>query len=612
MSLKFLCALLLLADFSAYAQNDPLWLRYPSISPDGKTIVFTYKGDLYKIPSSGGNAVSLTQNEAHDFMPVWSHDGKTIAFASDRYGNFDIFTIPVSGGEAKRLTYHSANEYPYDFSPDDKTIYFGASRIDAASNRQFPASYMPELYSVSINGGRVFQVLTTPAEDIKWNKAGTVMLYHDKKGGENPWRKHHVSSIARDIWMYDAKTGTHTKITNFAGEDRSPVFTDNEQAIYYLSEASGSFNVYKMNLGDKKPSQVTSFNTHPVRFLSIAGDGTICFSYNGELYTKKPGSDAQKLHVVISTEGQTNNERIVNISGGVRDLAVSPNGKEVAFIYRGEVFVSSVDGGTTKRITNTPEQERNVNFSPDGRSLLYSSERGKGWKIYQAEISRKEEPYFFASTIIKETPVIDNDKENYEPEFSPDGKEIAFVEDRNILKVYNLATKQVRTLLATNELFSMSDNDQYFTWSPDSKWILFEFTEPGFANDEVGIIASDGKSKKINLTESGYRDYAPQWMMGGKMMIWNSTREGLRAQANSGGAQADVYAMFFTQDAYDRFKLNREDFSLLKESEDKAAKSDSLKKINKKDTVLIDWEGLKDRKARITLHSSSLSDALVS
>src|SRR5690606_3513230 len=147
--------------------------------------------------------------------------------------------------------------------------------------------------------------------------------------------------------------------------------------------------------------------------------------------TMQPNGTPQKVNVVINTDAKTNNERIVPVAGnGVQDLAVSPNGKEVAFIYRGEVFVSAVEGSATKRITNTPEQERHVSFSPDGKTLIYATERGKGWKIYQTQIARKEEPYFYATTLLNETAVINNDKENYEPQFSPDGKEIAFVEDR--------------------------------------------------------------------------------------------------------------------------------------------------------------------------------------
>ena len=142
MKLK-LCLVALLATAGAIAQNEAQWLRYPSISPDGNTIVFTYRGDLYKVATAGGTATPLTLHEAHDYMPVWSPDGRQIAFASDRYGNFDVFIIPAEGGEAKRLTYHSASEAPYTFSPDGKSVLFGAARLDVAANRQFPTGSMP-------------------------------------------------------------------------------------------------------------------------------------------------------------------------------------------------------------------------------------------------------------------------------------------------------------------------------------------------------------------------------------------------------------------------------------------------------------------------------------
>ncbi|MGZ5498154.1 MAG: S41 family peptidase, partial [Candidatus Aminicenantales bacterium] len=138
-----------------------MWLRYPGISPDGQTIVFAYKGDLYRVQSGGGVAVPLTIHEAHDYMPVWSHDGKSIAFASDRYGNFDVFVMPAAGGEARRLTFHSASELPFSFSPDDNDVLFGAARADTAENRLFPTGSQPELYRVPAAGGRVVQVLGT-------------------------------------------------------------------------------------------------------------------------------------------------------------------------------------------------------------------------------------------------------------------------------------------------------------------------------------------------------------------------------------------------------------------------------------------------------------------
>ena len=180
-----LCCVLACGVSAAAAQSTPGWLRYPSMSPDGKTVVFTYKGDLYRVAATGGTAVPLTVHQAHDFMPVWSHDGKQIAFASDRYGNFDVFVIPAEGGEARRLTFHSAAEYPYTFTGDDKAVVFGAARMDTAANRLYPTGSQPELYQVAAAGGRPVQLITTPAEDVKFSKNGQFLLYHDKKSNKN-------------------------------------------------------------------------------------------------------------------------------------------------------------------------------------------------------------------------------------------------------------------------------------------------------------------------------------------------------------------------------------------------------------------------------------------
>lgn len=606
------------AAVSAAAAQSPVgWLRYPALSPDGSTIVFTYKGDLYRVPATGGTATILTTHTAQDFMPVWSRDGKQIAFASDRFGNFDIFVMPADGGAAKRLTYHSAPEYPYAFSADGESVVFGGARGDAASNRGYPTGSQPELYQVAVKGGRPEQLLTTPAEDVNVSRDGRVMLYHDRKGGENAWRKHQTSAIARDVWMYDVRAGTHKQLTTFAGEDRSPLLSPDGQSVFYLSEESGTFNVHRMPLAGGASQKLTSFTSAPVRFLTMAGNGTMAFSQDGALYTLRPGSQPQKVDVRIAADAKVNAERVLSVSGGVREMTVAPSGREVAFTFRGDVFVVSTEGGITKRITRTPAVETGLSFSPDGKSLVYASERNGRWGIYEVRRTRDAEPYFHVSTVLKEQPLLVNDKQNYQPSFSPNGKELAWIEDRKLLRVMDVTTKQARTLLGEQEIFSQNPG-QHFQWSPDGQWMLFDYDVPGVAPSEVGLVRTDGKSKAVNLTQSGFNDSRAKWILGGKGMLWFSNRDGLKAVAQGGGAQSDAYGMFFTRDAWDRFRLTKEEAALLKEQEDAAAKekkpaSDTSKAAKPApDVVTLDLDGAEERKARLTIHSSNMGDALVS
>ena len=492
---------------AGHAQTNPLWLRYPAISPDGKTIVFSFKGDLYKVPASGGEAYPLTLHEAYDYMPVWSHDGKSIAFASDRYGNFDVYVMPSVGGEAKRLTYNSANDYPYDFTPDNQKVLFGTNRNDVYTSARFPQrGSFQKLYEVPVSGGRSVMFLSAGSEFARFNAKGDKIIFQDRKGYEDAYRKHHTSAVTRDIWIYDTKKDEYVQVSSFEGEDREPVWGSDDNTFYYLSEKEGgSQNIYKSTVGGQSSlQQLTKFRNNPVRFLSRADDGTLCFTYDGEIYTMKENGASQKVKININNDTRGNDEKILPVNTGITQTALSPNGKEIAFVVRGEVFVTSVEGGYTKRITNTAQQERTVRFSPDGRSLYYASERGDSWDVYRAYIERKEEPYFYASTVVKEEPVIATAADEFQPVVSPDGKEIAYLEERNVLKVYNIASKKSRTIVPKGVNFSYADGDQYYTWSPDGKWIAFNSAEGRWGASEVAMMKADGSGERKNLTQSGF------------------------------------------------------------------------------------------------------------
>ena len=590
------------------AQEAPLWMRYCALSPDGTTIAFTYKGDIYTVPSTGGRATQITTNPAFDTTPVWSPDGKQIAFASDRMGSLDVFVVAKEGGVPQRLTTHSGSEKPVAYK-DDKHILFTANIAPSAEDAGFPSGQFQQIYEVAVTGGRPTMFSSMPMECISINKEG-VMLYQDKKGYEDYWRKHQVSPIARDIWSYTpGKTPVYQKQTTFGGEDREPVWAPDGKSFYYLSEEKGSFNIFQRTPGTNTSKQITFHTKHPVRFLSMASEGKLCYGYNGEIYTLVPGGQPQKVNITILSD-KIDKDIIRQIrSYGATDIAVSPKGKEVAFIMRGDVYVTSIDYKTTKQITNTPDQERDISFAPDGRTLVYSSERNGLWQLYTSTIVRKEEKQFTYATELKEERLTKSNVASFQPQYSPDGKEIAFLENRTAIRVINLKSKAIRTVMDAKYQYSYADGDQWFQWSPDSKWILSDFIGiGGWNNKDVVLLKADGKGEMVNLTESGYSDTNAKWVLGGKAMIWNSDRSGYRSHG-SWGSESDTYIMFFDVDAYNRFTMSKEDLALLEEAE-KTEKEEDKKKEEVK-PLTFDLENRFDRIVRLTVNSSRLSDAVL-
>jgi len=576
--------LLLSSHMPLQSQENASWLRYPAISPDGKQITFAYRGDIYLVQSTGGLAVPLTIHTAHEYMPVWSPDGKSIAFASDRHGNFDIFLLSLGGGEPRRLTFNSANDHPTDFSPDGSHVLFYSARKDSVLNVQFPGAVLSELYKAPVKGGAAVQVLTTPAQDAKFDREGTRILYHDRKGYENEWRKHHQSSVARDIWIYDFKNSRHTKLSQFPGEDRNPVWSSDERSVHYLSERSGSFNVWKAALSNlSNPEQVTRHEKHPVRFLSSSTNGTLCYSYHGEIYLLPPGAkQSSKVNIQVLTGPKENENQFASFAAEATEMKISPQGKEMALVVRGEIFVASIDHKITKRVTQTPQQERSVSFSPDGRTLLYAGERDGSWNLYTATITQTNEPYFYSATVLAEETVLKNGEDNFQPSYSPDGKEIAYLENRTAVKIQNLEGKTNRLVVAGDLNYSYTDGDQFFDWSPDGKWLLVQVLDKNRWSREIGLVDISGTGTITNLTLSGYEDARPRWAMKGKMLIWDCDRYGMRSHG-SWGANQDVLGMFFTREAFDKFQLNKADFELLTEQEKKEKEKEEKEKKKEKE-----------------------------
>lgn len=602
---------------AAQAQDNPLWMRHPAISPNGKTIAFSYQGDIFTVPSNGGTAKQITSNAAFDSYPVWSPDGNHIAFASNREGSIDVWVMDANGGIPKRVTTNSGSEYPLRWK-DNSTIMFKASIMPTAKSIIFAGSY-PQVYTVGMDGGRpkLFSDITMDALDI--NASGDV-LYIDRKGYEDEWRKHHRSPITRDVWL---KSGdSFRKLTTFDGEDRDPVWSADGKSFYYLNEQSGTLNVYHRTL-DGKETQITNHEKNPVRFLSAATDGTLCYGYDGEIYTVRKGGQPQKtaIRIAADTEGKELIRQIRN--SGAYNIKLSPNGKEIGFVMHGDVYVTSIEYRTTKQITNTPEQERYIDFSPDGRTIIYDSERNGVWQIYATTMKNKDEKQFAYATELVEERLTQSDQTSFQPKFSPDGKQIAFWENRGTLRVMDAKGKNVKTAMDGKFVYSYSDGDIDFTWSPDSKWLLSSYIGVGgWNNSDIALVNASGNGEIHNLTESGYNESNAKWVLDGKAMLFCSDRAGYRSHG-SWGAEYDAYLMFFDLEAYERYRMNKEERALAKENMTEKEKKKEEKKEEKEkkemekpeakemEPLKFDLENCRDRIVRLTVTPSFLGDILL-
>ena len=603
---------------SIMAQDSPLWLRRNDISPDGTKIVFNYKGDLYVVPTAGGEAQQITTNSAYDTDPMWTADGKEIIFASYREKGKDIYKVSEKGGAPVRLTTHPANETPLAVLEDGRILYTAAIQQDATYG-DFPGN--AQLYIIGKDGGKAQQVTSLPVSALSVNKEGTI-IYEDWKGYEDALRKHHTSSVTRDIWVYRPAAGekkftingqgSFTMLSGFKGEDRNPVFDADGNTFYYLSEADGTINVYKSSLNaPEKTEQLTFFKGNPVRHLSVADNGTMSFSYDGELYRMNKGSQPEKININIVTDQTQRPVVEQTITSGADDLAVSPDGKEIAIVLRGDVFVTSAEHRTTKRITNTAVQERGVSFSKDGRTLYYASERNGHWGIWATSLTDKNDKGFTYAVKMEEKLITKPGETCFQMQVSPDGKMIAYLKDRTAVAVMDIKSGKETILLDKSVNYSYQDGDQNFAWSPDSRYILCNYQANGGWNNEDVALINVETGEITDLTESGYTDSNFKWALGGKAMTWASDKAGYRSHG-SWGAEDDIYIMFFDGKRYLDFQMDKEEREIADmmkdDKEKKEEKKDSLKAEKKQPELELQLDDRKDRIIRLTRSSGRLGD----
>ena len=590
---KILLQFFILTAVTAVAQQ-PLLLRQPAVNNDGSLVAFSFQGDVWTVPAAGGKAARLTIHEAYESAPVFSPDGKQIAFSGARFGNNDIFIMPSEGGFPKRLTYHSAGDNIASWTQTDQIIF--------STSREFRQIERPsEVYSVSPKGGTEKRIMDVLGYDPVISPNGNFIAF--VRGDINPVaRQDYRGSSNRDIWLYDIKNKTYTKLPGFSTNDILPQWSGNN-SLYFLSSDEGAYNLYKLKIdaGGKAsgtPEKLTDFKNESIRSYNLSADGsTIVFEKEMDLFLMKTaGGAAKKINVVINADERFDATEQKTIGTGAESFSISPNGKLIAYTTRGEVFIKEADKEKSRSINVSDHSFRDVEpVWLNDSALLFCSDRENGnFDMYIFRSSDTTERNVFKSMKHELLKITNTDKDETAPVISPDGKKIAYIRGRGVFVVSDIAAdgKLSNEKILNNSWASPNG----ITWSPDSKWLAFSLTDLDF-NAEIFIQAADNSGKAVNVSMHPRSDFQPFWSADGSKLGFISERSSARSN--------DVYFVWLKKEDWEKENADWQD----RETPPADAKAGDKKGAK---PVKIDFDKIYERIVQVTNFPGDESDLNIS
>lgn len=580
------------------AQETSLLLRQPSISPNGNEIAFSYQGDIWTVSANGGRAQRLTIHESYETRPVWNAEGNLIAFQGNRHGGNDIFVIDRNGQNLQRKTYHSASDVNPNWGPDG-SLWFNTRRLWQQTERN------PEIFGFLPGNATPQRVMGGMGTNPTLDPGGNYVAF--ERGWCRIVREAYKGSANRDIWVWHKKSDTYTQLTDFEGQDHMPVWGDSNR-LYFLSARNGRYNIYYIAFNNNKatpdvgePQAVTNFTDEGVRHFHVNNRGDIVYTRgDGGVYLMKSGGQPRLLPITVSSDFRFYPEEKERFTTGVRDFAVSPDEKNIAFNVRGEIFVTRNDKekSRTVRITDHPYRDQETQWLNDS-TLLFISDRGGIEDLYLATSSDPGQSDLYLSLKSEVKKITSMDKGVFGYVLSPDRKKIAMEIGRGQLVVGEIDEKGKISNQKT--LLDGWDNPSGLAWSPDSQWLAYSLSDLDF-NSEIYVHKADGKSEPVNVSMHPRNDRNPVWSPDGSKLGFVSDRSDMND---------NVWFVWLQEKDFEQTDLTRE---LQEEkSEDKKKSSEGKKKSKDKEVkaIQIDLDNIHRRLVQVTSQNGNEGSLLI-
>jgi tricorn protease len=588
------------APLAAHAAGTKL-LRFPNVWHD--RIVFSYAGDLWTVGTQGGTATRLTANPGLKLFGKFSPDGRQIAFTAEYGGDEQVYVMPSGGGAPKQLTFYPApgplaerwgyDNQVYGWTPDGSAVLFRSARDGYTLTDS-------KLYTVAMNGGAAMPLPMPISGAGCFSPDGKKIVYSPL------WRdfrseKRYQGGWANDLYIFDLTNPSLEQITNDPRTDRDPMWIGG--AIYFNSDRSGTFNLYRYEIASKQTRQLTHYKDWDVRWPSADADGQIVYESAGELHIFDTRSNQDRgLSILVPADITTTRPHAVNAADSIEGSALSPGGERLAIVARGDVFSVPIEHGVTRNLTQSSNaHDREAAWSSDGKQLAYVSDRSGEEEIYvQAQDGNSPAIAVTSGSTAR----------YYAPVWSGDDKRIAFADNRNRILVVEVASKK-RITVAADPINVAQD----YRWSPDGQFLAYTLNE---ANNFSGIFvwsAADGISHRV--TPDSFNSQSPAWSPNGELLYFLSNREYQPIISSiefdfATDRQTGIFALALRKDVKNPFGIRDDEPGDEKNAADDKDQNKPAEKAKAKAKVVvkIDFTGIEQRAIRVPLEADNLSGLL--